>query len=291
MINILIALVGMAIAAVFDYKTGYIPNKLSHSMILLGIIWVVLSYPLNDMLLVYGIAAAVFAVGFLAYIFGQFGGGDVKIFTALVLLIPFYPTELIPHVQNFFGTTPIFANYPFILPVFLLAGLIGPMFLVALKYYYKIYRIKNKVKDYEKKFITGLIYSLILIPVVIFWLYFSPVLIIIFIPMIATFLLLPFKNDVEEHFFSIEKKISDLDDDDVLALEFIDSRTKKRLGLWRKTFTGPELRKIKERAKKAKLRKITVYENMPKFTPFIFIALVINLIVGDFLLYLMAISI
>ena len=164
------------------------------------------------------------------------------------------------------------------------------MFVVALKYYYKIYRIKNKVKDYEKKFITGLIYSLILIPVVIFWLYFSPVLIIIFIPMIATFLLLPFKNDVEEHFFSIEKKISDLDDDDVLALEFIDSRTKKRLGLWRKTFTSPELKKIKERAKKARLRKITVYENMPKFTPFILIALVINLIVGDFLLYLMAVT-
>lgn len=288
MINILVALIGIGFAAIFDYKTGYVPNKLSHSMIILGIIWVAISYPLNDILLIYGIAMAVFAVGFLAYIFGQFGGGDVKIFTALVLLIPFYPNELISHIQNYFGVTPIFANYPFILPVFLLAGLIGPMFIVALKYYYKIYYIKDKVEDYEKKFMTGLVYSLILIPVAVFWLYFSPALVIIFIPMLTTFWLLPFKNDVEEHFFSMEKKIADLDDDDVIALELIDSRTKKRLGLWRKTFTNPELKKIKERAKKAKLKKITVYENMPKFTPFIFIALIINLILGDFLLYLMS---
>ena len=115
----------------------------------------------------------------------------------------------------------------------------------------------------------------------------APAMALLFVPMITTFLILPFKNDILKHFSIERKKIRDLDDDDVLALEFIAEKTKKKLGLWRKTFTPPELRKIKAKARKAKIRTVMVCEDLPKFVPFILISLIVNLLVGDILFYLL----
>lgn len=288
MINILVALVGIAIAAYTDFKTGYVPDKLSHVLIGIGILWVIFSYPFNDMILIFGMAAAVFGIGFIAYIFGQFGGGDVKLFTALVLLIPFYPQEIIPYIQNI-GITPFFTEYPFILSIFLFAAIMD-LFVVSIDYYIKLHGIKKKIKDFRKKFWIGIVYISILIPVFVFWYFLSPALLIVFIPMMTAFLIIPFRQDILKHFAATKKKISKLDEDDVIALEMLDKKTKKKLGLWRKTFTPPELRKIKARARKAKIRNITVYENLPKFVPFIFLSLIINLLLGDVLFYLLASS-
>ncbi len=285
MLNILVALLGTAYVAYTDWKTGYMPDKVTHAMIAFGIIWALL-FMQNDLVYVFGLAAVVFIVGFLAYIFGQLGGGDVKLFTAIALLLPSYPKELVP-ILNSIGIHPVFAAYPFILAVFLFAGLLGPMFFTSISYLSKLYQIRRKVKDYQRKVLTGVAYSVLFIPIIYLYGGVLPSIYLIFLPMVTAFLLIPFKNDVLEQFSIEEKDISKLNDDDIIALEFLSESTKKKLNLWRKTFTSPELKKIKEAAKKVKIKRIKVYENLPKFGPYILISLIVNLILGDVFLYVL----
>jgi hypothetical protein len=288
MINIAIALIGTAYSALTDIKTGYVSDPLAHLMIAFGAVFVILAYPLQQALWIYAIAVAVFGLGFAAYSFGQIGGGDVKLFTALSLLIPFWPLQMAP-IDAALGITPAIPNYPFIVSIFLLSGIIY-MFFISIIYLRKIYALGRKIEDFKKKTTMGFVYMLVLIPLFAYWMTFSAMMIILFFPMALTMLLIPFKDDMVKHFFAMKKKVEDLDDDDVLALECIDEKTIDKLGLWRKTFTPWELKKIKAKAKKAGIRQLTVCENLPKFVPYILAALVLNLLFGDLFFYIILTS-
>lgn len=287
-INLAILLIGTSIAAYTDYKSGIVPDKLSHFMIISGVILAPIVY--TDLLFVYGVAAIVFGLGFAMYSFGQLGGGDVKLFTAIALLVPYYPKVMQP-IVGYIGISPTLPVYPFIGSVFILAGLIGPMFIIPLKNHYKLFKNKDKVPKFSKKIRRGLILILILIPLLILWFSLAPAFIVIFIPMGVTMALLPFKEDMIRLFYSEEKFIKDLNDDDVLALEEIDEKIKEDLNLWRKTFTPPELKKIKKKAEEKGYEKIKVCENLPIFVPYILLAILVNLFLGDAFFYLVRLTI
>lgn len=283
MLNILVALVGTAYVCYKDWKTGYMPDKVTHAMIAFGVVWALL-FMQSNLINVFGLALIVFLISLAAYLFGQWGGGDVKLFTAIALLLPAYPQDLVPVMQSI-GIQPVFASYPFVLAVFLFAGLLGPMLFTSLSYSWKLYNIRSKVKGYNKKMLTSAVY------IVAFGLLFGVMyesisnVVLLFIPILTALMIVPFKDDILEHFSLEEKDILKLNDDDVIAVEFLSDSIKKKLNIWRKTFTNPEIRKIKELAKKAKIKRIKVYENLPTFGPFIFISLVVNLILGDIFLY------
>ena len=152
MINILVALAGTLYGSYTDLKTGYFPDWASHSMIILGFIWTLFNYEFNQLIWIWGVAAVVFGVGYLLYIFGQIGGGDVKLFTAIVLLIPYYGHEV----------------YPFILPVYILSMLIY-MLVMPIQYSLKLWTHKKKVENFDKKFRQVALLELILIGFGIYW--------------------------------------------------------------------------------------------------------------------------
>jgi hypothetical protein len=250
----------------------------------LGAIWAVYTWNTAAMIA----AAAVFVIGFVAYLFGQIGGGDVFLFTALALLIPEYPSVFAPVAESLGFVPATLGMYPFVLPVFLFAALIGPMFFFSSRYFTRLVKIRDKVEGFDRKIRMSLLYSACaVIMLAYFWLSFSKALTIFFIPMIPSFLIIPFKNDIIKHFCMEKKKVSKLSDDDVIALEFVSESVKKKLGLWRKTLTKPEIRELQAKAKKAKIADVLVCENLPYFVPFIFISLIVNLLVGDVLIYLM----
>ena len=279
-----VALIGTLILAYTDLKTTYMPDIYTHSMIAVGLIW--LAFFDSSKVYTLLVAGGTFAILFLMYLFGQIGGGDAKLFTAIALLVPKFPKSLAPLLQSI-GINPVTNSpIPFVFTVFLLAGLIGPMFTISIWYFIKLYKIKRKVKEYNSKLIKAILLLLLVLPFTYYFYVFSKAFAVIFVPVLTSMLILPFKNDVLEHFAMKKKKISKLDDDDVLALEFIPESKKKKLGLWRKTFTSPELKKIKAKAKKLKIKEVRVYDYLPQFGPFIFIALLLNLLVGDFLIYL-----
>jgi prepilin signal peptidase PulO-like enzyme (type II secretory pathway) len=117
--------------------------------------------------------------------------------------------------------------------------------------------------------------------VIYIWFTLSKFVALIFVPMFFALLIIPFKDDIVVLLFARKKSIARLNEEDVLALESMKKDTIAKLGLWRKTFMAPELRKIKERARKYRIKTVMVCEDLPKYVPYIFISLVINLMVGD----------
>jgi hypothetical protein len=284
-IGVIVALIGTAYSSYTDIKTGEVSDRLSHTMIGIGVILVAFSYPLYTALWILALGTIVFVLGFIFYIFGQMGGGDVKLFTAITLLVPYYPQSILQFVSSL-GITPLASPYPFIIPVFILSGIFF-MLIIPLFYLRKLFAKSKKIKDFRKKVINGLIYCAILAPIIYMWLSISKFITLLFVPMFFALMIIPFKNDIVALFFARKKRIADLNDDDVLALECMDKKTIDRLWLWRKTFTGIELKKIKERAKKYKISTVLVCEDLPKYVPYIFLSLVLNLIVGDVFHYLL----
>lgn len=289
MINLAIAIVGTGIAAYWDHKTGIVPDKLSHIMIILGAALVPLTFP-EQIVINYILGAVVFGLGFLLYSFGQIGGGDVKLFTAISLLIPFYPQILVQKLP-LLGIEPVIPVYPFVASVFVFAGIIGPMFVSSLKFHLRVRKKKEEIENFQSKLKKGLILSSLVIPLAVVWgLFFSLGFLVLFIPMAITLSLIPFKKDIIRIFYSEEKSIQELDDDDVLALENIEEQKKDELGLWRKTFTPPEIRKIKKKADEKEYESVKVCEGMTRFVPYLFISLIANLLVGDVLLFVIKVT-
>lgn len=288
LIGVIVAVLGVAYSSYTDIKTGEVSDRLSHSMIGLGAILVAFSFPFWQAVTIIGIAALVFILGFILYIFGQMGGGDVKLFTSLALLVPYYPLSLSP-LSEAMGITPVSSSFPFIVSVFVLSGIFFMLF-VPLIYLRKLYSRRKKIADFRRKIAVGVVYCLILSPMIYLWLGISKPIALLFIPMFFALLIIPFKDDVVVLFFSRKKRVADLNDDDVLALENMSKETIAKLGLWRKTFTSPELRKIKARARKYRIATVMVCEDLPKYVPYIFASLIINLLVGDIFLYLLTLA-
>jgi len=283
MIGAIVALVGTSVAAYTDFKTTYIPDKLNYAMIAIGLAYVWLSFPMSDALWHTAIAALVFLIGLALYLFGQLGGGDVKLFAALALLMPIYPAAL--SAINPVGA--IVAPYPPVVSIFFAAAVISMVF-VPVNYLNKLYHDRKKLKNLRKKITRGAMYSVATLPIFYIWSVFSPRALIVALPIILGAFSLAFKEDILERYVSMKKKVKDLNEDDVLALELMDDKVVKKLGVgMRKTFFDKELKAIKARAKKHKISTVMVAEHLPTFGPFILAGLMLTLLFGDAFLWLL----
>jgi Flp pilus assembly protein protease CpaA len=283
MLSTAIAVIGCGIGAYTDYKTGYVPDKLNYSLLALGAILVFLRMSFESALQVYGVAFVIFLIGFIAYLFGQFGGGDVKFFAAVYLLIPRYPEFL----SNFSPVTPFTPPYPFVLSLFFSAAVIA-VFFVSFSYFKKLYRDRKQIPDLKEKVFHGLINSFFVVPLLVLWVYLKKEMLLIGIPLVMGSFLLAFKEEIMSRYVVITKKVSELNDDDVLALELMTEKQKKQLGISnRRTFLDMELKKLKEKALEEGVTEVPVNEYLPRFMPFVFASMVLNLVFGDAFLWLL----
>ncbi|MBI5252780.1 MAG: prepilin peptidase [Euryarchaeota archaeon] len=112
-----LAVLGAGIAAVTDLKKGIIPNRLSLSLISIGILgnflYGVYANSFELLFLSLQNFIAILIVGYALWILGGWSAGDVKEFLFLAALLPRYPEFL----KNFFS--PAFAPYPFALTILL----------------------------------------------------------------------------------------------------------------------------------------------------------------------------
>lgn len=106
LISLATALVGSSIAALWDLKTTEIPDEIPHAMIIIAlVIYGVQSYlewnysPILSSAIV---GLSLLALGFLMYHFGQWGGGDAKILSAIGFLLPQWPSQtMLPFPFNY----------------------------------------------------------------------------------------------------------------------------------------------------------------------------------------------
>ena len=261
-----------AIASYTDLRTGLIYDKLTYPMIALGVllnIYVGVFANFMDMTIYFVIALAVFAVCYLLYYTGKLGGGDVKLFVGISLLLPYLPNH----------------SYPFILLVVFVSAIIA---IAALSIYYV-----------PKYFVRGIDFALnkqgifnASLFAMFFALYFALLFQLGFVQMqliavliavvIFALLFIAFEKGIRKEFFLKEIAIGKFEEDEIVAWDFLSHEQKEKLGRalnlrGKRVFEKKEIEKLK----KLKIAKLPVYRNLPKFAPFVFVAAVVIIALPD----------
>lgn len=148
-LGIAVAFVGSLAAGLWDLKTTDIPDKIPHAMIAIGIIIAVAesaiqsnySILLNSLLS----GGSLFAVGFLMYYFGQWGGGDAKILSAIGFLIPSIPSQFPGNIA-----------FPFPLSFLLNVFLVGTVYMISYAFIYafinrRLFQFSPKISKEARK--------------------------------------------------------------------------------------------------------------------------------------------
>ena len=112
---VLLALGGAIIATITDIKSRIIPNKLTFSLVGIGIFGYLANGVLTGDFVMFLASlkslAVMFAIGYLFWMLGAWSAGDAKEFLFIAVLVPVYPAFL-------YGTfNPQVASYPFIITV------------------------------------------------------------------------------------------------------------------------------------------------------------------------------
>jgi len=121
-----IALVAACIAIYTDMKERIIPNKLTYPLIGAGIVYYMLlgAWRWDLLTFVSGAlgAALSFVIAYAMWMTGGWAGGDVKFFTALGALLPFYQTPFVRSAPYPFPITILFNSVIAMLPILLIYG-------------------------------------------------------------------------------------------------------------------------------------------------------------------------
>ena len=166
LISAIIAILACIYASYSDLKHGIIPNKLTFPLIGIGIVlngfyalqtgnlWIIIGCLI--------ITGVIFVLGYLFWKLGAWAGGDVKLFTALAALLPFYPALI--SYQIFQVPFPVESNYPFPLTLIINSILSMLPFLLIYVFYvavktkpHLIGELLSPVKDYRKNLLLTLV--------------------------------------------------------------------------------------------------------------------------------------
>ncbi len=274
LIREIVVLIGSFLAAYTDFKTGYIYDKITYPMIATGIFLNLFELgkqiSIERFLELFGVGIAFFVLGYGMYWLGKVGGGDVKLFTGIGLLLPFF--------GKFFP-----------LNIFALNSLIWAG-ISSLAFYGTYYIIKYAKKGIDlnenKKGIKKAGGLTILIGFYFFLVYsagLEKLIFILMIPLSISLIFIALEKGIKKEFFLKKIPVKEIEEDEVIAVEFEDKKVLKELALGLKGLIGE---KEKIELKKKGITEVLVYRNLPKFGPFIFIGVLINLVFPDLLINL-----
>ncbi len=263
-----VALAGTALAAYTDIKTGLIYDRITYPMIAIGAVLAVAAAEW----LAFAVAAAVFALGYGLYYAGKIGGGDVKLFVGISLLVPFV------------------SGIPFIVGVLLVAAIAS---IVALSVYY-VSRYAMRGIGWKED-LPGIIRAAFLAVPIGFYFFIIAVLGVISMAYIALLAVtvacglafVAFERGIRREFFLQKVRVSELEDDELIAKEFLDAAIAKKIGMGGKGVLGA---KEIERLKKLGIAEVPVYRSLPKFAPFVFVGVAVMVVFGKGVLSLFMIG-
>ena len=243
-----VVLVATAIAAATDIQSGEIKDWLTFPLLGAGMLLALLE-PNSLQILVLG--GFVFAAGYLLYVMGKIGGGDVKLFTGMALVVPFVN------------------GMPFILPALLYAALLSAVFW-GVYYTLKYARAGIDWKLNRQNVLQAGVLGIAVLAY--FWFMITsrlmPVLAlaVLGVPLLCSLLFMAFEKGIKKSFFLKHVKLGALEEDEVLAQEFAEEKIRKIL-------QGKGIMEAQDiaRLKKMGVAGVPVYRNFPKFGPFIFL--------------------
>lgn len=273
-IRVTIALAGTILAARQDWFTSFIDDRITVVMITAGVILDLLTFNQGFIAYGFGIAAIIGLIGYFLYRKGQFGGGDVLLFMGIGLLLPYPPSFLKGY------SALALSIIPFVASVFVTSSLYAMLGSALL---YGKYLSERKVKE-NKLFLTAFLAVL-----AIAFLSFLPYLVIIqkmFFSAIAlsTIFLLVFRKEIHEQVVVRQTKLGDIEDEDILETGMMDRRIVKKYGLER-VLTKKQVGILGRVGKREKIKEFPVCRHLPRFGPYVLLALLSSLIIGDVLSY------
>jgi hypothetical protein len=257
-IRVIMAFLGVGVAAYYDlFNKKNIPDVFLYAF--LGVSLLINAFFYEQTLFWFSLAVAAFfsAVGYLFYRVGQLGGADVFVLASVMLLLPIHP--------SFIGMS---FNLPFVFSLIIFSGVAFALY-VMLFFGWKLMKTEAKPK---------LFYLLLFIPYLLFaYVYinsflFSPVyFIFITLLLFAVIFFMMFKESLNM-LLAEELPVSQLETEDVLALEVMNKDLIERYKLQR-LVTKEELARIR----KTKITDLWVYTKLPPFIPFILIGMILSM--------------
>jgi len=274
-IKIVLVLLACGIAAYTDYKTGLIQNWLTYPLMIIGLLLLgyesflsSIPFGINYFFNVLLIAILIFGIGFFLYKAGKLGGGDIKLFLGIHLVIPYYLGQVM------------------ILWLLIVSSLLSVLFVSV----YYLYLLKKKLKlrnmfkiMLKRKFLvlkSILMFLIFFVFLLVFVLKFqvSNLYFLVLIPLLLGLKLMIFEEEVRKYIYLKQKPISKLEDGDVLALDFIKKNLLIELKLTKKNILEEE--DIKRLKKIKGLKTLPIFDSLPRFGPFIFFGILIIILFG-----------
>jgi hypothetical protein len=264
-IRLVLAFAGVIAAAYYDlYNNKNVPDKFLWGFLAVAFLVNLIFY--HEHLFIFSVALAAFiaGIGFLFYRVGQLGGADVFVIASIMLLLPIQP--------SFVGLS---FNLPFIFPVWIFSGVLFALFVM---FYFGWKLIENEAKP-------KLAFALLLIPYALFAYFFinsflfSPVyFIFLTVALFATIFFLMYREPLQM-LLAEELPVSQLEPEDVLALEIMNPDMIRRYKIPR-LVTEAEIERLKEQ----KVPDVWIYTKLPPFVPFILGGMVLSLFLSKYLL-------
>mgnify|MGYP001598162531 CR=1 FL=1 len=270
-----IALIWLGYASIYDFKTKEVPDWISYSLIIIGLaFYLIKSVILKDLVFItqslFGLLV-LFLIGNLMYYTRQWGGGDVKLLSALGALFPVYPKDLL----NYFNPN---LDLPFLLILILNLIIFGALYSLIYSFYLVI-KNKDKIKFNFKidkiYLIIAILFaliSLLLKDLEIKLLTLFLALLILIYPYIKNYISL-----VEKQIMIKKININKLTEGDWI-IEDIYYKGKLIYNKNNPGISNNEIRLLK----RFKIKNVLVKEGLP-FIPGFLISLIVSLIIGNLL--------
>jgi len=256
-----ILLIGTALGAITDARTGYIYDWITYPMIGLGIILALLQQQWTNLAL----GAVIFAVLFIAYYFGKLGGGDVKLFAAIAFLNP----------QNDIG---------FLLTAVFTAAMSAMVFYPAyytIKYYRKGFSYEENKEGIQKALLFGAIIVAYFYFLTVFGMMGLASAEIIIVPLLFGLLFMALQKGITNSFFEKKITLKEITEEEVIA-EGKNSQKIRDLIKGKKLIGKKEVKLLTKNGIKA----IYVLRGLPPFGPFILLGVLVAMFYPDFVMML-----
>lgn len=304
LLAIAVALVGTGLAAWQDWKTSFIDEKITFSMIGAGTLLALAQanvfsgaityFDWGLLQLAFGGGAIIFAVGWLLYKTGKLGGGDVLLYTGIQMLLPVKPHALdgllLPYLlpaERLFQWQLLFdTGLPFFLSVFLLSTMLA-LLGSSINYAWRLRKLKLKPDFLAAGFgmvaVIGFAYAMGVMgagpKATAFYAVF----------LLPSAMLLAFRKQLMDEVIVQKVTITQIEDEDILVLEKMPQAivAKYKLG---PVLTKSEVEKLRLIAKREKITKFPVAKVLPRLGPYVFLAVLLGVLGLDLFTIVLAIS-
>ncbi|MBU0662447.1 MAG: A24 family peptidase [Candidatus Diapherotrites archaeon] len=258
-------LIAAAISAYTDYKTGLIPDKITYSLIALGAVLLIFDFNFQAVL----ISGAVFAIGYVFYYAGKFGGGDVKLFTGIALVLP------------------VLGGQVFVITVLFAASAFAAVWMGAY-YAIKYFRGGGGFNENRKRIILACALGIVVSALLALSAWGGRISLFaamaMGVPLLFALLFVALERGIRRTCFLERVNIGALDEDDIIAIEFMGEGQAEKLGtMFRAGLKGIIDEKAKRGLEKLGIKEVPVYRNLPRFGPFILAGVIIALLMPDLL--------